>query len=636
MTSPLDHHLDELLPGDASYESVTSQISEIVLTRPVTRGWVFGFLIGFLLLNVLLVSIGWLFAFGVGIWGINIPVAWGFAIVNFVWWIGIGHAGTLISAILLLLHQNWRTSINRFAEAMTLFAVACAGLFPLLHLGRPKFFYWLVPYPATTGVWPQFRSPLVWDFFAVSTYGTVSLLFWYLGLVPDLATMRDRATQPWKARAFGVLALGWRNSVSHWQHFQKAYVLLAGIATPLVVSVHTTVSWDFCVGIVPAWHSTVFPPYFVGGAIFCGFAMVLVITIPLRRYYGLKSLVTARHLDNMAKVMLAAGLSVSYGYLMDSWGAWYKNEPFDSYIYANRFSGPYAGCYWGLVFCNCIVPQALWFPSVRRNTLALFAISLVINVGMWLERFIIISISLHRDYMPSSWEMYYPTAWDWATLCGHVRVIYQLVVFIPPAVAGDLDDGNSRTRPRTAGGWRMNSSPATIQGVLAEFAGPEELTRAAEDVCRDGYQNTDAFTPFPMPEIGRALGRGRTPVGWYVLAGGILGGSGIFSLALWISASAYPINVGGRPLNSWPSFIPPTFEGTVLGASFAAVLSVLFLSRLPQLHHPVFEVERFRRASTDAFFLWIAAEDAMFDSEKVQARLRELGADSVWEVRMDD
>lgn len=416
------------IPTDASYESVTSEVADIVLARRSRKGWWFGFFIGLVLLNVLLTAVGWLFAFGVGVWGINIPVGWGLAIVNFVWWIGIGHAGTLISAILLLLHQKWRTSINRVAEAMTLFAVACAGLFPLLHLGRPKFFYWLVPYPATTDMWPQFRSPLMWDFFAVSTYGTVSLIFWYLGLIPDLATMRDRAKSRWAARVYGVLSLGWRGSARHWTHYAKSYLILAAIATPLVVSVHTTVSWDFSVGVVPAWHSTVFPPYFVGGAIFCGFAMVLVITIPMRRFYRVKDLITEKHLDNMAKVMLAAGLTVSYGYLMDAWMAWYTNEPFDSYIYTNRFSGPYAPAYWGLIICNVLVPQLLWFPRIRKHTVLLFVIALFINVGMWLERFVIISLSLRRDYLTSSWAMYYPTVWDWLLYLGTFGVFLTMLM----------------------------------------------------------------------------------------------------------------------------------------------------------------------------------------------------------------
>lgn len=418
----------DLIPQDASYESVTAEVTDLVLRRPIRTGWMLSFFMGLVLLNVLLVSIGWLFTYGVGIWGINIPVGWGLAIVNFVWWIGIGHAGTLISAILLLLHQDWRASINRFAEAMTLFAVACAGLYPLLHLGRPQYFFYMIPYPATTGMWPQFRSPLIWDFFAVGTYATVSLVFWYLGMIPDLATMRDRSKSLWKARVYGALALGWRNSAQHWYHYKRTYLILAGIATPLVVSVHTTVSWDFSVSIVSGWHSTIFPPYFVGGAIFCGFAMVLVITIPLRRFYNVKDLVTAKHLDNMAKVMLAAGLTVSYGYLMDAWAAWYKNEPFDSYIYSNRFVGPYATCFWALVLCNCVIPQLLWFPWFRQNTLALFAISVIINIGMWLERFIIISLSLHRDHLPSSWAMYYPTVWDWLLYAGTFGLFLSLML----------------------------------------------------------------------------------------------------------------------------------------------------------------------------------------------------------------
>lgn len=428
MITETQSETDQFIPADASYESVTSQIADIALERPIQKSWVFGLLFALFLLNILLTAIGVLFVYGVGVWGINIPIAWGFAIVNFVWWIGIGHAGTLISAILLLLHQKWRTSINRFAEAMTLFAVACAALYPVLHLGRPQFFYWLFPYPATTGVWPQFRSPLMWDVFAVGTYGTVSLLFWYLGLIPDLATMRDRSRSARIARIYGLFALGWRNSARHWMHYKRTYLILAAIATPLVVSVHTTVSWDFSVGIVSAWHSTVFPPYFVGGAIFCGFAMVLVLTIPLRRYYGLKDLITAKHLDMMAKVMLAAGMTVSYGYLMDASMAWYKNEPYDSYIYTNRFGGPYGAIYWGLIVCNCIVPQLLWFPYFRQQTVVLFAIALVINVGMWLERFVIISLSLHRDYMPSGWAMYYPTIWDWLTYLGTFGLFLTLML----------------------------------------------------------------------------------------------------------------------------------------------------------------------------------------------------------------
>jgi molybdopterin-containing oxidoreductase family membrane subunit len=376
---------------------------------------------------MMLYSISVLLVYGTGVWGINIPVGWGFAIINFVWWIGIGHAGTLISAILLLLRQEWRTSINRFAEAMTLFAVACAGLFPLLHMGRPWLAYWLFPYPNTMGVWPQFRSPLVWDVFAVSTYATVSLLFWYVGLIPDLATLRDRSQNRFTRIAYGILAMGWRGSAIHWHRYETAYLLLAGLATPLVVSVHTIVSFDFAVSVIPGWHTTIFPPYFVAGAIYAGFAMVMTLAIPLRVIYGLEDFITTRHLDNMAKVILATGLFVAYGYMMETFMALYSGNAYEQYMLLNRMTGPYATVYWGLIFCNVVVPQALWSQRVRRSVPALFVIAMFVNVGMWLERFIIVVTSLHRDFQPSSWGMYTPTQWDWSFFIGTIGLFLALM-----------------------------------------------------------------------------------------------------------------------------------------------------------------------------------------------------------------
>jgi molybdopterin-containing oxidoreductase family membrane subunit len=407
--------------------SVTDKISVIVLGRGTTKGWLFGFAIAFSLLMVLNVAIAYLMAVGVGIWGIRIPVAWGFAIVNFVWWIGIGHAGTLISAILLLLRQRWRTSINRFAEAMTIFAVACAGMFPLLHMGRPWLFYWLMPYPNPMWLWPQFRSPLVWDVFAVSTYFTVSLLFWYVGLIPDLATLRDRAKNRIVQIVYGIFSLGWRGSAIHWSRYETASLLLAGLATPLVVSVHTVVSFDFSIAIVPGWHSTIFPPYFVAGAIYSGFAMVMTLAIPIRKFYKLEDLVTMRHLDNMAKVMLATGLIVAYGYLMETFMAFYSANQFERYSIMNRMTGPYAPVYWMLILCNIAIPQMLWSRRVRSSVPLLFIVSLVVNLGMWLERFVIVVTSLTRDFVPSSWGMYYPTVWDWATYAGTIGVFLSLM-----------------------------------------------------------------------------------------------------------------------------------------------------------------------------------------------------------------
>lgn len=414
-------------PPPPTIRSVTDQISAIVLTHRTPVGWYVAFSVAFLLVMVFLASVAWLLTKGIGIWGNNVPVGWGFDIVNFVWWIGIGHAGTLISAILLLFRQEWRTSINRFAEAMTLFAVACAGLYPLLHLGRPQYFYWLIPYPATTGVWPQFRSPLVWDAFAVTTYATVSLMFWYVGLIPDLATLRDRARSRFARMAYGLLAMGWRGSARHWRRYQQAYLLLAGLATPLVVSVHTIVSFDFAAGQVPGWHATIFPPYFVAGAIYSGFAMVLTLAIPLRAAYRLKAFVTDRHLDHMAKVMLASGLVVAYGYGMEFFNAWYGAHEDEEFMLWNRMFGPYAPLYWALLICNIGIPQLLWSRTIRGSVGWLFVIALVVNVGMWLERFIIIVTSLHRDFLPSSWGMYYPTVWDWSTFVGTLGLFAALL-----------------------------------------------------------------------------------------------------------------------------------------------------------------------------------------------------------------
>jgi molybdopterin-containing oxidoreductase family membrane subunit len=414
-----------IAPGH-TVATVTDKISSVVL-RKTPRWWYFAFGVSFLLMMLFFYAVGTLFARGVGIWGINIPVAWGWDIVNFVWWIGIGHAGTLISAVLLLLGQQWRTSINRFAEAMTLFAVACAGMYPILHLGRPWVFYWLFPYPNTMDVWPQFRSPLVWDVFAVSTYATTSLLFWYVGLIPDLAALRDRTTSRFAKLVYGFGAMGWRGSAKHWHNYETAYYLLAGLATPLVVSVHTVVSFDFAVGILPGWHATIFPPYFVAGAIYSGFAMVMTLAIPLRALFGLEDFITMRHLQNMAKVMLATGLVVGYGYGVEIFMAWYSGSPYERFMVVNRATGPYAPYFWALIACNVAIPQLLWLRRVRNSVATLFVISIIVNVGMWLERFIIVVTSLHRDFLPSSWGMYHGTHWDVATFVGTIGLFLSLL-----------------------------------------------------------------------------------------------------------------------------------------------------------------------------------------------------------------
>jgi Ni/Fe-hydrogenase subunit HybB-like protein len=452
-----------LEPGH-TFSSVTDKISSLVLVRPYNWRWITGFAISFALTMLLLVAVTYLLIEGVGIWGINVPVMWGFAIVNFVWWIGIGHAGTLISAILLLLKQEWRTSINRFAEAMTLFAVACAGLFPLLHLGRPWVFYWLFPYPNTMDLWPQWRSPLVWDVFAVSTYATVSLMFWYIGLIPDLATLRDRAKHPLAKIAYGILAMGWRGSARHWHRYRTAYLLMAGLATPLVVSVHTVVSFDFTISIVPGWHSTIFPPYFVAGAIYSGFAMVMTLALPLRHFFQLHDFITQRHLENMAKVMLATGLIVSYGYLMESFMAWYGDNPYEVYqILHDRPFGDYAHTYWMLIVCNCLAVQLFWFKWFRTNVWALFTIAIIINIGMWLERYVIVVTSLHADFLPSSWNLYHGTFWDYATYYGTIGLFFALMFlfirFLPVISIAEMRELVHETRERTPRDVSIEAAP---------------------------------------------------------------------------------------------------------------------------------------------------------------------------------
>jgi molybdopterin-containing oxidoreductase family membrane subunit len=429
--APGHRESDAVLVEGHSFESVTAKISDIPLSPGLSRGLlIFGGL-GLLLMGSLVSSVAKLLIEGTGIWGVNQPVSWGLDIINFVWWIGIGHAGTLISAILLLCRQEWRTSISRFAESMTILAVICAGLFPLLHLGRPWLAYWLVPYPNVMQMLPQFQSPLIWDVFAVSTYFMVSVLFWYTGLLPDLATLRDRAKTRVARLTYGIAALGWRGSARHWQRHQTAYLLLAGLSTPLVIAVHSIVSFDFAVSLVPGWHTTIFPPYFVAGAIFSGFAMVLTFIIPMRALLGLKDLITLNHLNNMSKIMLTAGLIVLYGYGMEVFFAWYSGSGHEAYMMMNRVSGPYWWSFWALLFCNGVIPQLLWSQTIRTSPVPLFIIAIIINIGMWLERFVIVVVSLHRDYLPSAWGMYRPTLWDWGLFLGTIGLfIFLMTVFI--------------------------------------------------------------------------------------------------------------------------------------------------------------------------------------------------------------
>jgi molybdopterin-containing oxidoreductase family membrane subunit len=408
----------EILLGRPTDAALSEQLLSPAWTRATPRWWAALAVAGaFFVLMVVAMSAT--IGVGIGLWGNNIPVAWAFAIINFVWWIGIGHAGTFISAILLLLEQKWRTSINRFSEAMTLFAVIQAGLYPILHLGRPWFFYWLFPYPATMRVWPQFRSALPWDAAAVSTYFTVSLLFWYLGLLPDFAALRDRAPKRRQRIAYGILSLGFRGSVRHYRHYRLLYGLLAGLATPLVLSVHSIVSSDFAIALVPGWHSTIFPPFFVAGAIFSGFGLVVTLLVPARHFWKLHNVITAKHLDALGKMLLATGWIVVYAYIIEDFVAWYTGSPAERYQYfVGRPFGPNAAVFWLNQICNIGVLQLLWSKRIRTSPVALWIVSIFVNIGMWTERFVIVVQSLQREYLPSQWHAYAPTYVDWSIFAG--------------------------------------------------------------------------------------------------------------------------------------------------------------------------------------------------------------------------
>ena len=449
--TPKELEREPLVANKRSPGWISDQIAAVIEGK-TPRWWWIAFVISFLTAGMCFSMIGYLIVTGVGVWGLNQPVMWGWAIVNFVWWIGIGHAGTLISAILFLLRQKWRTSINRAAEAMTIFAVMCAGIFPAIHVGRIWFVWYPLPIPNANDIWPQFRSPLLWDVFAVSTYFTVTLLFWYMGLIPDLGTMRDRLRlqaekikEPFaklinkvKQILYGFFALGWTGSNRHWSNYEKAYLLLAGLSTPLVLSVHSIVSFDFAVSQLPGWHTTIFPPYFVAGAVFSGFGMVLTILIPMRKLCKMEEIITVRHIELMCKVTLATGSIVGYAYAMEFFIAWYGGSPYELYAFKNRAFGPYWWAYWCMVLCNVITPQFFWFKKIRTNMMVVFILSIFVNIGMWFERFVIVVTSLHRDFMPSNWGHYSPTWVDILTYIGTMgffMTLFLLFIRFLPLVA---------------------------------------------------------------------------------------------------------------------------------------------------------------------------------------------------------
>jgi len=629
-----------LILGGQDFHSITETVSGVI-ERKTPVGWWVVFLVSLVALGGFAIGIPWLFWEGIGVWGLNVPVGWGWAITNFVFWVGIGHAGTLISAILLLFRQRWRTSINRAAEAMTIFAVMCALTYPGIHVGRVWVAYWMAPLPNQMGTWPNFRSPLLWDVFAVSIYGTVSALFWYVGLIPDLATQRDRSKSKIARWIYGALALGWRGSQRHWRHYEVAYLILAGLATPLVLSVHSIVSMDFAVSQLPGWHTTIFPPYFVAGAIFSGFAMVVTLMIICRWAFRLEQIITVRHLDYMAKIMLVTGMMVGYAYAFEMFTAWYSGNPFEAFTFKDRAFGDYAWAYWTMVTCNVFVPQVLWFKKARTSLPILFVVSILVNVGMWFERFVIIVTSLHRDFLPSSWDYFSPTIWDWATFIGGFGLFFTMfclfVRFAPMVAVAEvktvLPEASPHHHPAKA------PAPATADplppppaedardyGLLGEFDSPGALYRACEQVRDAGFTRWDAHTPFPVHGLDRAMGLGRSRLPWIVLVmalgGAVLG----FALQVWVHSYAYPHVISGKPFFAWPAYVPVTFELAVLGGALGAVLGMFGLNQLPRHHHPVFASTRFERATDDRFFISIEAKDPRFDPRVTPLTLREAGA----------
>ena len=662
-----------LILRSPDFHSITEAVAEPV-ERSTPIGWWLFFIPSLGLLSLLGIAVSWLFWEGIGIWGLNQPVGWAWDITNFVFWVGIGHAGTLISAILFLFRQTWRTSINRSAEAMTIFAVMCALTFPGIHVGRVWVAYWMFPLPNQMGMWPNFRSPLLWDVFAVSIYGTVSVLFWYVGLIPDLATMRDRAKTRTRQFVYGIFALGWRGSQRQWHHYETAYLILAALATPLVLSVHSIVSMDFAVSLLPGWHTTVFPPYFVAGAIFSGFAMVLTLMVICRWAFGLEHIVTLRHFDYMAKIMLVTGTMVGYAYATEFFTAWYSGNPYELYAFLNRALGPYAWAYWIMVSCNVISPQIFWFKKARTSIPILFTVSIVINIGMWFERFVIIVTSLHRDFLPSSWGYFSPTIWDVMCLLGSFGLFFTMfclfVRFLPMVATAEV-----KTRPaagqsalaagpeheaptairrsaelRSTAARRSPRPPVAAEarsrwsfempmvprlpkgpyyGILAEFATPAELYHACERVRDAGFTRWDAHSPFPVHGLSRAMGLRRSTLPWIVLVMALTGAALGFILQWWVHTTAYPLVISGKPFFTWPAFIPVTFEVSVLFGALGAVFGMLGLNRLPMHHHPLFKSKVFERASDDAFFISIESWDPRFDPSATATLLKSLGARSV-------
>lgn len=679
---PLHGQFAEPLPriplvwGPADFDSLSEQIAGIT-ERPQPAWWWPALVVTSAVLVGGVLAATYLISTGVGVWGSNNPVNWAFDITNFVFWIGIGHAGTLISAILFLFRQKWRTSINRFSEAMTIFAVICAGIYPGIHVGRFWYAWFMFPLPNANHIFQNFRSALLWDLFAVSTYFTISLIFWYVGLIPDLATLRDRARSRTRQLIFGFLALGWRGSTRHWRHYEVAYLMLAGLSTPLVLSVHSVVSFDFATSVIPGWHTTIFPPYFVAGAIFGGFAMVLQCMIPARAVYKLENVVTVRHIDVMCKFILATGTLVGYAYCMELFIAWYSGNPTEWQTFQDRaFGGSYSWAYWVMMSCNLFIPQVFWLRWCRQTPWFVLVVVTFVNVGMWYERFVIIVQSLHHDFLPGSWGRFYPTWVDWLQMVGDFGLFFTFTLlfvrFLPmiaiaevkgvlPEADPDRDPPTEDTYLKVNGRYpskdlevaasygpplpaRRNvpESPDPVPpfiatpggtgkpwGAVAEFANPHDLLAAAKKAREAGYRLIDAWTPYPVHGMITAIGRTRSRLPLFTLAGGLTGLAAAATMQFYLSAYYYPIIVGGKEYRSWEAFVPIFFEMTVLFAGFFTLFSLVGLCGFPRLFHPVDQHPTFKRSSLGGFLLTVEAADPKFDPDQTRAFLESLGGKHV-------
>ena len=593
------------MPTSLSYLQVNRDLLNNLLSSP-TRVWY-----ALLGCDLVVLAFGlycWIYQIyaGLGVTGLTHPVGWGVYITNFVFWVGIAHSGTLISAVLFLFRARWRTPIARSAEAMTIFAVMTAGLFPIIHLGRAWNFYWLLPYPNQRQLWVNFQSPLVWDAFAISTYFAVSFMFWYIGLVPDLGAARDR-TAGLRKKLYGLFSLGWQGTDRQWHHYLSAYGFLAALATPLVVSVHSVVSWDFAMSIVPGWHSTIFAPYFVAGAIFSGLAMVLTLLIPLRKIFSLEAYITDYHFDNLGKMIILTSLILSYSYASEFFIAWYSANPYERSIFWYRAVGDYAPLFWLMLSCNCAIPMLLCWKSIRTNTLWLFSIALLVNVGMWLERFVIIVSSLSHEFDPAAWGLYQPSWVEVGITVGSFAWFFLFfllfVKFLPLVSLAEVKEHlppSSHTTPSTPApneSYKSYESHESEVGLVGVFTHLEKLVAAVHTLRQDGYKNISVVSPFPSHELEAALGTRKSPIRYFTLIGGLLGCAIGFALPTY-TALDWPLQTSAKPIVALPAFAIIAFELTILFGAIATVIGLLINARLPSrsvviTHDPRFSEDRF-------------------------------------------